>query len=111
MLLENELEAIKAKTSLKTQTFSLLYKSGTSDALAEALAKLCGDVEAAVKEGSEVLILSDRVEELDPQMPPIPTLLAVGSVHHHLIKCGLHGLPPCGVRVRGDSEGYITSPS
>ena len=26
---------------------------------------------------------------MDPSQPPIPTLLAVGAVHHHLIKTAL----------------------
>ena len=41
----------------------------------------------------QVVVLSDRAEgtELDAGRPPIPTLLAVGAVHHHLIRC----LPRC----------------
>jgi len=40
----------------------------------------------AITEGCEILILSDRgvSEELDP----VPSLLAVGAVHHHLIRSG-----------------------
>jgi len=93
VLLENELEAIRTKTGLKNRTLSLHYKSGRTGALADALHQLCQDAEAAVKNGCEVLILSDRLqgEELDPDMPPIPTLLGVGSVHHHLIR---HPPPP-----------------
>ena len=88
VLLENELEAIRTRTSLKSQVFSLHYESGAAGALRTALDNLCRDVEAAVADGCEVLILSDRIdgEELDPARPPIPTLLAVGSVHHHLIR-------------------------
>ena len=86
LLLEKELEAIKTKTDLKHKTLSLHYKSGKVGALAEALKQLCKDAEEAVKDGNVLLILSDRAEELDPEMPPVPTLLAVGSVHHHLIK-------------------------
>jgi glutamate synthase (ferredoxin) len=89
VLLENELEAIRTKTGLKNKTLSLHYKSGSMGALADALRQLCNDAEAAVKDGCEVLILSDHLqgEELDPDMPPIPTLLGVGAVHHHLIRC------------------------
>ena len=37
----------------------------------------------------QLVVLSDRIseEEMDIKQPPIPTLLAVGSVHHHLIRC------------------------
>ena len=51
---------------------------------------LCHEVEAAVDAGVEVVILSDRLgdeEEPELERPPIPTLLAVGAVHHHLIRC------------------------
>ena len=89
LLLEKELEAIKSKTNLKHKTLSLHYKSGKVGALAEALQQLCQDAEEAVKDGNVVLILSDRADELDPDMPPVPTLLAVGSVHHHLIRSAL----------------------
>lgn len=94
LLLEKELEAIKTKTDLKQKTLSLHYKSGRVGALAEALEQLCKDAEEATKDGNVVLILSDRAEELDPEMPPIPTLLAVGSVHHHLIRQATAGFIP-----------------
>ena len=37
---------------------------------------------------AQLVVLSDRIseEEMDIKQPPIPTLLAVGSVHHHLIR-------------------------
>ena len=43
----------------------------------------------------QLVVLSDRIseEEMDIKQPPIPTLLAVGSVHHHLIRSSL--LPDC----------------
>ena len=88
LLLEKELEAIKEKTGLKNKTLSLHYQSGKVGALHEALDQLCKDAEEAVKDECVVLILSDRADghDLDPDMPPIPTLLAVGAVHHHLIR-------------------------
>ncbi len=44
-------------------------------------------VEAAVRAGCGVVVLSDKgaMSELSP---PIPPLLATGAVHHHLIKAG-----------------------
>ena len=55
----------------------------------EALKQLCSDVEEAVRGGLEIVVLSDRIgtEDMDIETPPIPTLLAVGAVHHHLIRC------------------------
>jgi glutamate synthase (NADPH/NADH) large chain len=43
----------------------------------------------AAKDGFEVLILSDRA--IDSDHAPIPSLLAVAAVHHHLIRKGLRG--------------------
>ena len=55
----------------------------------EALKQLCSNVEEAVRGGLEIVVLSDRIgtEDMDIETPPIPTLLAVGAVHHHLIRC------------------------
>ncbi|BDA41678.1 Ferredoxin-dependent glutamate synthase, chloroplastic [Coccomyxa sp. Obi] len=88
VLLENELEAIKTSSGLTTTGFTLHYESGKPGAMEEALRQLCADVEAAVEKGTEIVVLSDR-GSMDAERPPIPTLLAVGAVHHHLIKKGL----------------------
>ena len=76
VLLEEELSAITSSSGLSTQTFRLRYTAGHADALATALKGLCSDVEAAVKAGCEVLVLSDRLpegEEVGPPPPPPPT--------------------------------------
>jgi|FLYL01.1.fsa_nt_gi glutamate synthase domain-containing protein 2/glutamate synthase domain-containing protein 1/glutamate synthase domain-containing protein 3 len=41
----------------------------------------------AVSQGASIVILSDR--EVDARHAPVPMLLAVGAVHHHLIDQGL----------------------
>src|SRR5690606_34820128 len=48
---------------------------------------LCREAAAAVREGVNILILSDR--GVDPDLAPIPMLLATGAVHHHLVREGL----------------------
>ncbi|MFW5656647.1 MAG: glutamate synthase large subunit [Bacteroidota bacterium] len=53
-------------------------------ALEYALSELCEKAEKAVDEGKHFIILSDRGISAD--MAPIPSLLAVAAVHHHLIK-------------------------
>lgn len=63
VLLEEELAAIVSSSGLSTQTFRLRYTAGEPGALAAALKVLCSDVEAAVKAGCEVLVLSDRIPE------------------------------------------------
>ena len=49
-----------------------------------AVDQLCADAEKAVDEGKNYIILSDR--GIDENKAPVPSLLAVSAVHHHLIK-------------------------
>lgn len=57
--------------------------------LKEALDNLCKQAEQAVRAGATILILSDR--NFSASKAPVPSLLATGSVHHHLIRTGLRG--------------------
>lgn len=53
--------------------------------LLEALDKLCKEAEEAILlEGKNVLIISDRKSSKDHA--PIPSLLAIGAVHQHLVR-------------------------
>ncbi len=52
-------------------------------ALEKALAEICRNAEKAVDKGCNFIVLSDR--GISPVMAPIPSLLAVSAVHHHLI--------------------------
>jgi glutamate synthase (NADPH/NADH) large chain len=55
-----------------------------AEGLQDAVEQLCKDAEKAVDEGKNYIILSDRgISENDA---PIPSLMAVSAVHHHLIK-------------------------
>jgi glutamate synthase (ferredoxin) len=54
--------------------------------LQAAVAALCARAQAAAEAGAAVLILSDK--GVDAAQAPIPSLLAVGAVHHHLIRTG-----------------------
>ncbi len=54
--------------------------------LREALDALCREARAAVKAGASVVILSDR--DVGPGHVAIPSLLALGAVHHDLIRTG-----------------------
>src|SRR5205085_11544126 len=51
-----------------------------------AMGGLFRDVSAAIRDGYDILILSDR--GVDAEHAPIPALLAVAGVHHHLIREG-----------------------
>jgi glutamate synthase (NADPH) large chain len=54
--------------------------------LERALERLCWKASDWIEKGAHVLILTDR--ELGPDYAPIPALLALSAVHHHLIKEG-----------------------
>ena len=56
-------------------------------ALKSAMDDLCAEASRAVAEGNTIIILSDR--GVDADHAPIPALLALGGVHHHLIREGL----------------------
>ncbi len=51
--------------------------------LEAGIKRLCEKAEKAVMDGFNVLILSDR--KISDKRAPIPSLLATGAVHHHLI--------------------------
>lgn len=48
--------------------------------------ELCEAATKAIKDGANIIILSDR--GVDKDNAPIPALLAVAGVHHHLIREG-----------------------
>jgi len=86
VLIEPELEVLQADSELNTKTLPTFFKGGD---LKSAVDKLCTDAEEAVKAGAKLLVLSDRMTELNSDEVAIPSLLAVGAVHHHLIAQGL----------------------
>ena len=55
--------------------------------LAQGMSDLCLAATEAVQNGAQLLILTDR--DVDAEKAPIPALLAVAGVHHHLIRQGL----------------------
>src|SRR5690242_14847513 len=61
-------------------------ESGTAG-METAIGELCTKAEAAVRDGVNIIILSDRRAGAD--RIPIPSLLACAAVHHHLIREGL----------------------
>ena len=58
--------------------------------LQAALGHVCAVAEDLVRNQCDILILSDR--NADSTLAPIPTLLAAGAIHHHLIGKGLRTL-------------------
>ncbi len=54
-----------------------------AEGLQSAVEQLCIDAEKAVDDGKNYIILSDR--GIQEHVAPIPSLMAVSAVHHHLI--------------------------
>jgi glutamate synthase (ferredoxin) len=71
----------------KSVTLPTLYnpKEGATG-LERALDALCRQASSAIATGVEYIILSDRA--VDRRHAPIPALLAIAGVHHHLIREG-----------------------
>jgi len=54
------------------------------EAMREALDEICARVSEAIDGGAKVIVLSDR--HSSAELAPIPALLLVSAVHHHLIQ-------------------------
>ncbi|KAK3043194.1 hypothetical protein RJ639_001627 [Escallonia herrerae] len=91
VLNEGELESLLKDPYLKPQILPTFFdiKKGVDGSLEKTLYKLCEAADEAVRNGSHLIVLSDRSDELEPIRPAIPILLAVGAVHQHLIQTGL----------------------
>ncbi|MFN0078397.1 MAG: glutamate synthase large subunit [Prosthecobacter sp.] len=89
-ILSNE-EIAKLKTiahgQFSSATLEIVFdpKAGTTG-LEKAMDELCAKADKLVAEGKNILILSDR--SVGKDKAPIPALLAVGGLHHHLIRKG-----------------------
>ena len=85
-----ELNAIH-ESGFATTTLSTLFSVAEGpQGLEKALQRLQAEADEAVKAGSKILVLSDRAESgINEEYSYIPPLLAVGTVHHHLIQAGL----------------------
>jgi glutamate synthase domain-containing protein 2/glutamate synthase domain-containing protein 3 len=97
-LSNDELERIKEldREGLHAITLSALFHpEGGAEALEKAVDDLCRNASDAVTAGATLLILSDR--GVDREHAPIPSLLAVAAVHHHLIREGTR--TKCGIIV------------
>ena len=71
----------------KSVTLPILFKASDGPAgLEKAMDDVCAKISNAIKEGYNVVVLSDR--GVNKEWAPIPSLLAVAGVHHHLIREG-----------------------
>jgi glutamate synthase (NADPH/NADH) large chain len=87
VLTVQELEKIKRlyAPDIKSTVLSMLFPADKGeDGLKQALDELCQQASKAIDGGATILILSDR--GMDADNVPIPSLLATGAVHHHLLR-------------------------
>ncbi len=89
ILLNRELETLRHISSdvFSSRTLDITWKVAEGpEGLAGALTRVCEQAHEAIAEGVNIIILSDRL--LGPARAAIPSLLAVSSVHHHLVREG-----------------------
>jgi glutamate synthase (NADPH/NADH) large chain len=69
----------------KAVTLPILFNvAAGGSGLEQAISELCREASRQIASGVNILILSDR--NLDPDLAPIPALLAVAGLHHYLIR-------------------------
>src|SRR5919202_242217 len=89
VLLEEDMATLKAlhPQGLTVSTVAATFPvADVPAALETALNRLVAEAEQAIDAGSTLLILSEHA--IDAENAPIPMPLAVGAVHHHLIRAG-----------------------
>ncbi|MFQ5830891.1 MAG: glutamate synthase central domain-containing protein, partial [Candidatus Methylomirabilia bacterium] len=89
LLQDHELKALRSLTDplFASRTLSTLFPlADGATGMERALDALCEAASTAVDEGVGILILSDH--GVDSERMALPILLAVGAVHHHLIREG-----------------------
>ena len=69
----------------RSKTIDITYPANSGEAgLNEALDRMNAEARQAIKDGYSLVILSDR--DIGPDRVPVSSLLAVGSVHQHLVR-------------------------
>lgn len=92
VLNNHELEKLRSIDTgiFQAKTLQTYFRAdGKPGSLKAGLDRLCRYAVDAVNDGFEVIILTDRA--IDSEHAPIPSLLAVSAVHHHLIRKGMRG--------------------
>jgi glutamate synthase domain-containing protein 2/glutamate synthase domain-containing protein 1/glutamate synthase domain-containing protein 3 len=89
ILRNHELETLRTVSHdiFKPLTIDITWPiAGGPDAMEVALSDVCDQAHDAIARGINIIILSDRA--VGPDRAPIPSLLAVAAVHHHLVREG-----------------------
>jgi glutamate synthase (NADPH/NADH) large chain/glutamate synthase (ferredoxin) len=89
ILLNRELETLRhvSHEEFAARTIDITWPVAEGVAgIDDALARVCAQAHDAIAAGVNIIVLSDRL--LGPRRAPIPSLLAVAAVHHHLVREG-----------------------
>lgn len=92
VLTNHELEKIRSIDTgiFQAKTLQCYFRAdGKPGSLKRGLDRLCRYAVDAVEDGFEVIVLTDRA--IDSEHAPLPSLLAMSAVHHHLIRKGYRG--------------------
>jgi glutamate synthase (NADPH/NADH) large chain/glutamate synthase (ferredoxin) len=84
-----ELEKLKESGHeiFETHTLDMTWPvEAGAEGMAQRLAEVCDEAYNALQAGANVLILSDR--RMGASRAPIPALLQVSAIHHHLVRAG-----------------------
>jgi glutamate synthase (ferredoxin) len=85
VLNEENLEEIRGQKDFNIKEISLTYaKDGN---MSKKVEEICNEAVEAVKNGSEIVIISDK--GVDDNLIYVPSVIATGAIHHRLIKEGL----------------------
>jgi glutamate synthase (NADPH) large chain len=77
----------KANNIGRSAVLSCLYRVDEgADALEQRLQQMCEEVDRAILDGATFVVLSDR--DSNRELAPIPSLLSLSAIHHHLIRKG-----------------------
>jgi glutamate synthase (ferredoxin) len=89
LLTNDDLEKLRHvnQPGFKATTLPILFKAARgAKGLEQALNELFAAADAAINDGVNIIVLSDR--GISPENAPMPALLAVAGLHHHLIRRG-----------------------
>ncbi|QDU62261.1 Ferredoxin-dependent glutamate synthase 2 [Planctomycetes bacterium Pan216] len=90
IITQAELDWIRSQKPRQFRSRTLKCRFLVSDGsggLEKAIGWLCDEAERQIEKGCSIIVLSDR--DVGPGWAPIPMLLAIGAVHHRLIRAGL----------------------
>lgn len=65
------------------QIINVTFNAAEGEKLERAVERICQEAEDAVLSGASILIISNRKET--KTVAPIPGLIAIGAIHHHLV--------------------------